>query len=172
MGQANSIESGNPSTIFTPQEINKLYKRFSKLDKDKSGELEPEEFFDIPALAQNPLVKRVISIFDKNKDGKISFVEFINGLATLSTGANEEEKLRFAFKVYDHDDDGYISNGDLYTVLKMMVGNNLTDTQLQQLVDRTIIKADLDGDGMISFAEFCSMVKNLDVAKKLTLTYE
>jgi serine/threonine-protein phosphatase 2B regulatory subunit len=28
-------------------------------------------------------------------------------------------------------------------VLKMMVGNNLTDLQLQQLVDRTIIKADL-----------------------------
>jgi hypothetical protein len=25
----------------------------------------------------------------------------------------------------------------------MMVGNNLTDLQLQQLVDRTIIKADL-----------------------------
>jgi len=54
----------------------------------------------------------------------------------------------------------------------MMVGNNLTDVQLQQLVDRTIIKADLDGDGMISFPEFCAMVKNLDVAKKLTLTYE
>lgn len=41
------------------------------------------------------------------------------------------------------DKDGYISNGELFTVLKMMVGNNLTDLQLQQLVDRTIIKADL-----------------------------
>jgi hypothetical protein len=25
-----------------------LYKNFSKIDKDKSGTLEPEEFFDIP----------------------------------------------------------------------------------------------------------------------------
>jgi serine/threonine-protein phosphatase 2B regulatory subunit len=41
------------------------------------------------------------------------------------------------------DKDKYISNGELFTVLKMMVGNNLTDLQLQQLVDRTIIKADL-----------------------------
>lgn len=41
------------------------------------------------------------------------------------------------------DKDGFISNGELFTVLKMMVGNNLTDLQLQQLVDRTIIKADL-----------------------------
>ena len=69
----------------------------------------------------------MIQIFDKNKDGKISFVEFINGLAALSTGANDQEKLKFAFKVYDMDEDGYISNGDLFKVLKIMVGNNLTD---------------------------------------------
>lgn len=36
----------------------------------------------------------------------------------------------------------------------MMVGTNLTDVQLQQLVDRTIIKADKDFDGKISFDEF------------------
>ena len=41
----------------------------------------------------------------------------------------------------------------------MMVGNNLNDVQLQQLVDRTIIKADKDFDGKISFEEFCE-VKN------------
>jgi serine/threonine-protein phosphatase 2B regulatory subunit len=57
----------------------------------------------------------------------------------------------------------------LFTVLKMMVGSNLTDMQLQQLVDRTIIKADLDYDGRISFQEFKNMVKDLDVATKLTL---
>lgn len=51
--------------------------------------------------------------------------------------------MRFAFKIYDIDEDGFITNGELFTVLKMMVGNNLTDLQLQQLVDRTIIKADL-----------------------------
>lgn len=30
-----------------------------------------------------------------------------------------------AFKVYDVDRDGFISNGELFIVLKMMVGNNL-----------------------------------------------
>lgn len=68
--------------------------------------LEPEEFFDIPGkhfpfslldiarlrgpleicilmtsiaieLAQNPLVRRVIAVLDKNKDGNISFLEFV-----------------------------------------------------------------------------------------------
>ena len=33
--------------------------------------------------------------------------------------------LVVAFKVYDVDRDGYISNGELFLVLKMMVGNNL-----------------------------------------------
>ena len=54
-------------------------------------------------------------------------------------------------------------------MLKMMVGSNLNDIQLQQLVDRTIIKADEDFDGKISFEEFCKMVKDLDVVEKLTI---
>jgi Ca2+-binding EF-hand superfamily protein len=47
------------------------------------------------------------------------------------------------------DNDGYISIGELYQVLKMMVGNNL-----QQIVDKTIlmndkVKNDLVDDKLI-----------------------
>lgn len=56
------------------------------------------------------------------------------------------------------DNDGFISNGELFQVLKMMVGNNLKDTQLQQIVDKTICFADKDEDGKISFEEFCSVI--------------
>lgn len=156
--------------IVSEDELKKLYKNFSKIDKDKSGTLEPEEFFDIPELAQNPLVKRVIAVLDKNTDGKISFLEFVQGLSSLSASASNEEKLRFAFQIYDVNNDGFISNGELFSVLKMMVGSNLNDTQLQQLVDRTIIKADVDMDGKISFEEFCNMVKDLDVVERLTIS--
>lgn len=54
----------------------------------------------------------------------------------------------------------------------MMVGSNLNDVQLQQLVDRTIVKADTDFDGKISFQEFCVMVRDLDVVDKLTISYQ
>lgn len=57
-----------------------------------------------------------MSIFDKNKDGKISFEEFVNGLSALYSN-DENAKLEFAFKVYDIEDDGYISNGELFYVL-------------------------------------------------------
>ena len=43
------------------------------------------------------------------------------------------------------DNDGFISNGELFQVLKMMVGNNLKDSQLQQIVDKTIIMYDKVG---------------------------
>jgi serine/threonine-protein phosphatase 2B regulatory subunit len=81
--------------------------------------------------------------------------------------------------VYDVDRDGFISNGELFLVLKMMVGNNLKvrgrttvsstilefsylpqDQQLQQIVDKTIMEADQDGDGKLSFEEFALMVSN------------
>jgi calcineurin subunit B len=67
------------------------------------------------------------------------------------------------------DRDGYISNGELFIVLKMMVGGNLKDQQLQQIVDKTIMEADKNGDGKIDFYEFLDMVNNTDVAKQLTL---
>ena len=171
MGQA-SGSPGQGSMMFSPQEINKLYKRFKMLDREGNGELRPEDFYDIPALAQNPLIQRVITIFAKERNGRVSFVQFIKGLEIFSAGASEQEKLQFAFRVYDTDDDGIISAGDLFLILKLMVGSNLSDAQLHQLVDRTMKKADLNVDGRISFDEFVAMVHNLDVAKKLTLTYE
>ncbi|KAK1905926.1 Calcineurin subunit B type 1, partial [Dissostichus eleginoides] len=131
-------------------EIKRLGKRFKKLDLDNSGSLSVEEFMSLPELQQNPLVQRVIDIFDTDGNG-----EFIEGVSQFSVKGDKEQKLRFAFRIYDMDKDGYISNGELFQVLKMMVGSNLKDTQLQQIVDKTIINADRDGDGKISFEEFC-----------------
>ena len=79
--------------------------------------------------------------------------------------------MKFAFKVYDINNDGFISNGELFKVLKMMVGTNLNDEQIQQLVDRTLIKADEDMDGKISFAEFCKMADQIDITSKFTLKF-
>lgn len=99
----------------------------------------------------------------------MDFQEFVSGLSAFSSKGNKEQKLQFAFKVYDIDRDGYISNGELFIVLKMMVGNNLKDQQLQQIVDKTIMEADLDKDGKISFEEFSKMVQNTDVSMSMTL---
>lgn len=111
----------------------------------------------------------MIAIFDEDGGGDVDFQEFVSGLSAFTSNANKEQKLRFAFKVYDIDRDGYISNGELFIVLKMMVGSNLKDQQLQQIVDKTIMEADLDKDGKISFEEFTKMVENTDVSMSMTL---
>ncbi len=78
-------------------------------------------------------LRRMIAIFDEDGGGDVDFQEFVSGLSVFSSKGNKEQKLRFAFKVYDIDRDGYISNGELFIVLKMMVGSNLKDQQLQQV---------------------------------------
>ena len=45
-----------------------------------------------------------------------------------------------------------------------MVGNNLTEKQLQEIVDKTILYADKDGDGKISFEEFCDVSSDVCIA--------
>lgn len=111
----------------------------------------------------------MIAIFDEDGGGSVDFQEFVSGLSAFSSKGNKEQKLRFAFKVYDIDRDGYISNGELFIVLKMMVGSNLKDQQLQQIVDKTIMEADQDKDGKISFEEFTKMVESTDVSMSMTL---
>ena len=50
-----------------------------------------------------------------------------------------------------------------------MVGSNLKDTQLQQIVDKTVRSVDANQDGKISFEEFCDVVGNTDVHKKMVV---
>ncbi|KAF8915620.1 calcium/calmodulin-dependent protein phosphatase [Dissophora ornata] len=171
MGQGVSqpLEEMVRDSNFTAEEIQRLYKRFMKLDKDGSGSIDREEFLAIPQIATNPLASRLIAIMDEDGGGDVDFKEFIAGLSAFSNKGKKVEKLQFAFKVYDMDRDGFISNGELFLVLKMMVGTNLKDNQLQQIVDKTIMEADKDMDGKISFEEFCGAVENTDIAKQMTL---
>jgi len=41
--------------------------------------------------------------------------------------------------------------------------------RVSQIVDKTIMEADLDRDGKISFEEFTKMVENTDVSMSMTL---
>jgi len=158
---------------FTESELKRLHRRFKRLDTDGSGTLTIDEFVSVPELAVNPLLERVLQIFDQDKDNEIQFYEFIKALSIFSERSSKEEKIKFAFKVYDIDGDDFISNGELFQVLKMMVGNNLTEEQLQQIVDKTILEGDKDKDGKISYTEFKNMIPNIDeIEDKMTISFE
>ena len=86
---------------FTKAELKVLLKNFNELDMDGSGFLEPNELFDVPELKDNPIVQRIVNVFDENNDGCISVYEFLNGLSSLASGYKPIEKYKFAmFKNY------------------------------------------------------------------------
>lgn len=146
---------------FSREEMTRLEKRFHKLDLDRSGSISVKEFLSVPELKENPLLQRVVDVFDSDLSGEVDFKEFVCGLAQFAAVRdNNDAKLEFIFRIYDMDRDGFISNGELFQVLKMMVGKNLTDSQLQQIVDKTILYLDKDDDGRISFDEFRLLVTN------------
>jgi len=144
---------------FSREEVVRLEKRFHKLDLDRSGAISVKEFLSVPELRDNPLVQRVVDVLDSDLSGEVDFKEFVLGLAQFAIrDQDREKKLEFIFSIYDMDRDGLISNAELFKVLKMMVGKNLSDSQLQQIVDKTIVYLDKDQDGKISFDEFQQLV--------------
>ena len=153
--------------------MKRLFRRFKRLDTDRSGALSVTEFLAIPELEHNPLVQRVVATFDSDGSGEVDFQEFISALSVFTTTEKEtkDSKFSFVYKLYDVDGDGFISNADLYHVLKAMVGNNLNDVQLQQLVDRTILQGDKNKDGKLSYDEFVDMVKETDIENKLKIEF-
>ena len=168
---------GNDLSLLSDREINriaqysktdilKLYRRFKELDLDGSGTLEPSELMQISKDEANPLMERVIEVFDTDGSASISFLEFLVGIGRLSAAATAEDKEKFLFEVYDVNKDGFISHSDLFKVMKMMVGTNLNDQQLQQLVDRAIRNADKEYNGRLSFEQFQTCVKSLKIAEQ------
>ncbi|EDV19514.1 uncharacterized protein TRIADDRAFT_33396 [Trichoplax adhaerens] len=173
-------------THFSPSQIQRLHSRFSTLDKRNTGSLTREEFMRIPELAINPLGDRIIESFfwDSTNNGaepSINFRQFMRTLALFRPcKPNEkpqaieeirEQKLKYAFKMYDLDHDGKISRHELLDILHMMVGTNISDEQLGCIADRAIVEADTDEDGCISFDEFKKALEKVDVEQKMSIRF-
>lgn len=54
----------------------------------------------------------MFNVFDENKNGSIDFKEFICALSITSRG-RLDEKLRWAFQLYDIDGDGTITYNEM-----------------------------------------------------------
>ncbi|KAL0237052.1 hypothetical protein PCE1_000449 [Barthelona sp. PCE] len=156
---------------FTAKELKRLYKRFKDLDTSSTGTLTRAEFLALPELAMNPLRDRILILLDANSSGSVNFRDFVSVLSVFTARASREEKLRFSFRLYDLDEDGVIRKHELLEVLQTMVGCNLTETQLNSIVDKTFREVDLDGDGEITFEEFSELLKDSDVENRMTIRF-
>ncbi|XP_059621048.1 calcineurin B homologous protein 1-like [Phlebotomus argentipes] len=173
------IKEIQDETGFTPNQIERLFSRFTSLDRGDCGTLGREDFLRIPEVAINPLCDRIVHAFMQDShDDRVNFRQFVKVLAHFRPTKpkklklnSREDKLRFAFKMYDLDDDDVISREELLNILQMMVGENIEQDQLNSIVERTIIEADRTGTGNINFEDFCHALSRTDVERKLSIIF-
>jgi calmodulin len=117
------------------------------------------------SLGQNPSeseLQDMINEVDADNNGTIDFpgrdlwaptstptltrlcTEFLTMMARKMKDTDSEEEIREAFKVFDRDNNGFISAAELRHVMTS-IGEKLTDDE----VDEMIREADQDGDGRI-----------------------
>lgn len=83
-------------------------------------------------------------VLDKEEPTLSSRLEFLTMMARKMKDTDSEEEIREAFKVFDRDNNGFISAAELRHVMTS-IGEKLTDDE----VDEMIREADQDGDGRI-----------------------
>jgi Ca2+-binding EF-hand superfamily protein len=139
----------------------------------------------IPDLAVNPLATRIIDVIllDENDPSQsleeINFRQFVKVLACFrkispsqSHQANSvDKKLEFIFKIYDKDGDGKISKDDLSHILSCLVGLNIPQEQVNQIVSRTMKEADLDKDNHLDFEEFKRALGDVEIGDKMSFQF-
>ena len=167
-------------TGFTPNQIKRLYNRFTSLDKDDTGYLTKQDFLRIPELHVNPLCDRIIEVLidDNGQDNKLNFRQFAKVFSTFRRGKSgqndsnsKENKLKFLFGIYDRDKDEKINKTELLGILRMLVGSNIPEEQMNAIAERTIAELDVDGDLSITFEEFVQTLEKIDIDEKMSMKF-
>lgn len=134
-------------------DLRELKDSFSALDKNKDGCLtfkEVEEGMKKAKIDMPPDMMEIMQGLDTDESGSIDYTEFI--AATISAKQYlKKEVMWAAFRVFDRDGDGFITRAELGTLLK-------EDPDIA-LIENMMREVDTDGDGSISFDEFCHMME-------------
>lgn len=151
------------STEFTEDELNKWHKAFR--EKCPNGKMSEKKFAELYTNHYSTgdasiFAGHVFRTFDKNRDGTIDFHEFIQGLSIISRGT-QEQKLRWAFEMYDRDGSGTVSRAEMLEIVRgifRLAGDKINlprdENTPEKFTNKLMAKLDRDNDGTITQTEF------------------
>ncbi|XP_066601236.1 calaxin [Prorops nasuta] len=180
------MESLKKRTKFSRVELDSLYRAYKKLtnsggqksigsslSSDRSQIMHNVEGMDravfrkllydtFDILTEDVLVERMFCYWDRESEGAIRLEPWIIGLDTFLRGSLKD-KMEFCFRVYDLNNDGFITKDEIFVLLKNCLlkqpGEEDPDEGVRDLSELALKKLDLDHDGKISFRDYETTVK-------------
>lgn len=167
-------------TKFNKRELQLMYRGFKQ--ECPSGMVKEEKFKGIYAqffprgAETSQYAHYVFNTFDQEHTGAITFTDFVIGLSVLARGTLQE-KLRWAFSLYDINGDGYITKDEMtriinaiYDLMGKSVEPMVEDTTTKDHVERVFQKLDLNKDGVVSMDEFLdSCAKDENISNSMSV---
>ena len=151
--------------ITNTEECLEASKLFIKIDLNSDGKIEKhelvpgfEKYWNISKKEAKEKVDLIFANIDTDFNGFIEYEEFVRA-AVNSSIFMSQNYLKFAFNYFDRDASGDITFEEIKKRFTQNAknSNSKVDKELKQIFD----SIDINGDGSISFGEFCKMMKNI-----------
>lgn len=124
-------------------------------------ELTIDEFAEALSMKPcNEFVKRMFSLVDKDRNGFISFREFIDLLIIFANGTNEE-KARLLFNMYNINGTGLITAADFVQMIKTFletVDGTINEQHIENTVKSMMRTAGIQNKNNLDFNDFKNMI--------------